>query len=130
MTKIQLINLIIFFIDSIENIVENDDINIDRSNLFNLFNFDCPNHFYNFKLLTLDDLYKIINNSDANKRSLDNSNNTSDFRPINQLPMYKKILEIIIKQQLEAFSEKNNILIKKKSGFRAKYSCETALQLV
>ena len=58
-----------FFIDSVENIVKNDDINRN-----NLFNFDCHNYLNNFKEITLNDLHKIINNLDANKRSLDGIN--------------------------------------------------------
>lgn len=63
-------------------------------------------------------------------RKVANSNNASDFRPINQLPMYEKILELFVKQQLQRFLDDNNILIKEQSGFRHKFSCETALQLV
>ena len=49
---------------------------------------------------------------------------------INQLLIYENILEFIIKQQLKDFLQNNNILMKEQSGFRAKYSSETALQLV
>ena len=63
-------------------------------------------------------------------RKVSNSNNTSDFRPSNQLPMFEEVLELIIKQQLEDFLENNGIFNKEQSSFRAKYSCETALRLV
>ena len=36
-------------------------------------------------------------------RKIPNSNNASDFKSINQLPMYENVLEIVIKQQLEEF---------------------------
>ena len=58
-------------------------------------------------------------------KKVSNSNNASEFRPINQ--MYEKILEIVIKPQLEEYLTNNDILIKGQSGFYAKYLCETAL---
>ena len=63
-------------------------------------------------------------------RKISHSNNASDFRLINQLLVYEKVLELVIQQQLEDFFENSNVLIEEQSGFRGKYSCETALQLV
>ena len=56
-----------FFIDSIKIIIENDNINVNRPYLFNLFEFDCRHYLNNFKQITLDDLYKIITSLDVNK---------------------------------------------------------------
>lgn len=53
-----------------------------------------------------------------------------DCRPINLLPSVDKIVEIILKEQLQDFFEKNNLVYYGQSGFREQYSCETALQFV
>lgn len=53
-----------------------------------------------------------------------------EFRPVNTLPTVEKILEKVIYGQLERHIRENNILSKFQSGFREKYSCETALQCV
>ncbi|XP_024877360.1 uncharacterized protein LOC112458149, partial [Temnothorax curvispinosus] len=57
-----------------------------------------------------------------------NPKKASEYRPINMLPIYKKVLELVVKNQLEAFLEKNNILTEHQSGFRKHHSCETAIQ--
>lgn len=54
----------------------------------------------------------------------------SDYRPINILPIYEKVLEIIVKKQIEVYLENNNIITEHQSGFRKNYSCETAIQTV
>lgn len=53
-----------------------------------------------------------------------------EFRPINKLPIYEKVLEIIVHSQLVKYLEGNKLLEECQSGFRAKHSCETALQWV
>jgi hypothetical protein len=53
-----------------------------------------------------------------------------EFRPINKLPIYEKILEIIVHRQLVEYLEDKNLLEECQSGFRARHSCETALQWV
>lgn len=53
-----------------------------------------------------------------------------DFRPINNLPAYEKVIEIIAKNQLENFVNDNRILADNQSGFRKNHSCETALNFV
>lgn len=53
-----------------------------------------------------------------------------DFRPINNLPAYEKVIEIIAKNQLEKFIQENKILVENQSGFRKNHSCETALNFV
>lgn len=59
-----------------------------------------------------------------------NAKSEIQFRPINMLPIYEKVLELIIKQQLLKFIMKNDILIKEQSGFRERHSCESALNEV
>lgn len=54
----------------------------------------------------------------------------SEYRPINMLPIYEKVLEIVIKKQTEGYLENNNIITEYQSGFRKKYSCEIAIQVV
>ncbi|XP_044598259.1 uncharacterized protein LOC123274623, partial [Cotesia glomerata] len=51
-----------------------------------------------------------------------------DLRPINTLPIMEQILEQLVKDQLEKFIAKHNILNEEQSGFRKSHSCETALQ--
>lgn len=53
-----------------------------------------------------------------------------EFRPINKLPIYEKILEIMVHRQLTDYLGRNNLLDECQSGFRAKHSCETALQWI
>lgn len=54
----------------------------------------------------------------------------SEYRPINMLPIYEKVLEIVIKKQIEGYLQNNNIITEHQSGFRKNYSCETAIQVV
>ncbi|XP_076298320.1 uncharacterized protein LOC143217666 [Lasioglossum baleicum] len=61
---------------------------------------------------------------------VDKPKRASDYRPINILPIYEKVLEIIVKKQIDDYLESNNILTEHQSGFRKNYSCETAIQTV
>lgn len=54
----------------------------------------------------------------------------ADYRPINLLSVMDKILETIVCNQLRSYLEKHKFIFKGQSGFRAKHSCETALQYV
>lgn len=53
-----------------------------------------------------------------------------EFRPINTLPSYEKLLECEVKDQLQKYIDCNEILAVEQSGFRKLHSCETALNLV
>jgi hypothetical protein len=53
-----------------------------------------------------------------------------EFRPINTLPTYEKILEAVVKKQLIEYLERKHILVDAQSGFRKSHSCETALNFV
>lgn len=53
-----------------------------------------------------------------------------EFRPVNTLPTYEKVLEDTVKESLELHIEQNNIIIEEQSGFRENHSCESALNLV
>lgn len=58
--------------------------------------------------------------------------NPHEFRPINSMPRptYEKVIEIIVKKQLDKFMNINNILTKNESGYRLLHSCETSLNYV
>lgn len=50
-----------------------------------------------------------------------------EIRPINMLPVYEKVLEKFVADQLQSYVESNKILMEEQSGFRQGHSCETAL---
>lgn len=54
----------------------------------------------------------------------------AEFRPINCMPSYEKIFEIIIKKQIDDYIEENNIIAHEQSGFRKHHSCETSINRV
>lgn len=54
----------------------------------------------------------------------------SEYRPINMLPAFEKILEQIAKEQLQNYLETEKLLIEEQSGFRKNHSCETALNFI
>ena len=58
------------------------------------------------------------------------ANTPEEFRPINMLPAYEKILEKVIYNQLLEYVYDSDILHQNQSGFRRGHSCETAIQLV
>lgn len=58
------------------------------------------------------------------------SNKAENYRPINTLPVYEKILEQVVKDQLLEYIDKNDILIAEQSGFRSGHSCETTIQKI
>lgn len=53
-----------------------------------------------------------------------------EYRGINVLPFHEKYIEKILKDQLTDFLSTHNILMENQSGFRAKHSCESAMNLV
>ncbi|XP_067642338.1 uncharacterized protein gce isoform X1 [Eurosta solidaginis] len=53
-----------------------------------------------------------------------------EFRPINTLKIFKKIMESVVKNQLQTYLETNNILSLNQSGFRKNHSCESAINFV
>jgi hypothetical protein len=48
----------------------------------------------------------------------------------NMLPKHEKLLETVVKIQLEEHFETNNLFNDEQSGFRKNHSCETALDLI
>lgn len=61
---------------------------------------------------------------------INNFTTPSNLRPINLLSSIKNILEKVIYSQLIDFIEENNLINSVQSGFKAKRSCETAIQCV
>lgn len=61
---------------------------------------------------------------------IDKAKKASEYRPINMLPIFEKVLELVVKEQLEMYLESNGIITEHQSGFRKYYSCETAIQTV
>lgn len=53
-----------------------------------------------------------------------------EYRPINIVPIYEKLLETVVNNQMRKFVEENNLLTQYQAGFRKKHSCESALQSV
>lgn len=51
--------------------------------------------------------------------------NYNEFRPINTVPVYEKMLELAVKKQLQEHCDRNDILVSNQSGFRVRHSCET-----
>lgn len=72
-----------------------------------------------WKISTVIPIEKVVNTFKA-----------EEFRPINMLPSYEKVLEIVVKEELLDFIENNNVLSKYQAGFRKNNSCETAIQTV
>lgn len=58
------------------------------------------------------------------------SKSPADRRPINMLPIYEKVLESVVKEQLDEFIDEHDILLSEQSGFRKRHSCETSLNIL
>jgi len=61
---------------------------------------------------------------------IDSPKKARQFRPINMLPTFEKVLGLIIKRQLDKYLENNNSITEHQSDFRKGYSCETAIQII
>jgi hypothetical protein len=59
-----------------------------------------------------------------------NSKDPNNYRPINILPLFEKILEIVMSMQITKHIEENQILCTMQSGFRKSHSCESTIQSV
>lgn len=46
------------------------------------------------------------------------------------LSIFEKVLELVVKRQLEIYLVENDIITEHQSDFRKQYSCETTLQTV
>jgi len=61
---------------------------------------------------------------------VDKPRKADQFRPINVLSTLEKVLELVVKRQLDEHLENNNIITQHQLSFRKGYSCETAIQVV
>jgi hypothetical protein len=50
-----------------------------------------------------------------------------EFRPTNTVPVYEKLLEIVVKEQITLHCNVNNLIANEQLGFRNDHSCETAI---
>lgn len=41
---------------------------------------------------------------------IEKAKKASEYRPINMLPMYEKVLELVVKKQIEMYLESNNVI--------------------
>ena len=55
------------------------------------------------------------------------SRGLNDFRPLSILPCLSKVLEVLAKEQLNEYLQRNDYTDRYQSGFRAMHSTETAL---
>jgi len=51
----------------------------------------------------------------------------NEFRPINTLEVYEKVLELAVKKQIQKHCDTNDIIMVSQSGFREHHSCETTV---
>lgn len=49
---------------------------------------------------------------------IDKAKKASEYRPINMFPIFEKVLELVVKEQLEQYLENNGIITEHQSGFR------------
>lgn len=119
-------------IKSLPNKPSNDFLNIKSfSKLCECFSFiECYTDLVNFSLSNscLPKCCKISTVTPVQK--VKNSLNHSDLRPINQLPIYEKIIEKIVRNQIYKYLENNKFFMKYQSGFREHHSCESAINSV
>lgn len=59
-----------------------------------------------------------------------NAEHANEFRPINMLPIYEKIMELAVHAQVSKYLNENNLLYANQSGFRVGHSCESSIQLL
>lgn len=72
--------------------------------------------------------WKVANVRPIPKES--NPSSVSDFRPISILPSLSKVLERVMKEQMQMFVGNNNLLCSMQSGFRSGHSTNTAMMKV
>lgn len=73
----------------------------------------------NWKLTTIIPIEKITNTIKC-----------EEHRPINMVPCYEKLLEMVVNEQFIEYIENNKLLTAYQAGFRNKNSCESAIQTV
>ena len=61
------------------------------------------------------------------KAKIEKPEKPEDYRPVNNLPVFEKLLEVIVLEQLKDFLDCSNILTNVQHGFRSCHSTETAV---
>ncbi|CAH0562894.1 unnamed protein product [Brassicogethes aeneus] len=56
-----------------------------------------------------------------------NTKSHNEFRPINTVPIYEKVIELCVKEQLLNYCVNNKIIVSNQSGFRENHSCESVV---
>lgn len=102
-------------------------------NILKLTNEIVGNHLLNIINTSLDkgefpESWKV--SSVVPVQKVANTTNCAEFRPVNTLPVYEKVLELVVKEQLTQHINQNDIIVKEQSGFRKEHSCEAALQFI
>jgi hypothetical protein len=85
--------------------------------------FNCS-----FKTGTFPDLWKISTIIPINK--IQNPTKDEDYRPINMLPIYEMVIEQLVKNKIDPFIKRNQMITEDQSGFRENHPCETAVNFV
>lgn len=52
----------------------------------------------------------------------------SEYKPINMLPVFEKVLELVVKKQIEVYLETKEIITEYQSGFSKQHSCKMAFK--
>lgn len=104
-----------------------DNINIKMIRIVLPHIIDVLVHIINESLCAgvVPDIWKIAKVIPCPK--LENSENLIDLRPLSILPALSKFIEKIVAYQLKCYLDVNSILPNLQSGFRSKYSTQTAL---
>ena len=63
-------------------------------------------------------------------QNIKNTKLCEEYRTVNMLPIYEKVLEKLVEKQFRNYLENNSLIMEQQSGFRKGYSCETALNFV
>ncbi|XP_031359025.1 uncharacterized protein LOC116182622, partial [Photinus pyralis] len=106
-----------YFVESVRSAYDNIDIINKYAN--NCYHKDSTR--FCFTLVDEVIIAKILSKMSSKSSGCD------DLRPITILPALSKVLEKVLEYQLRQFLSKHSILPLTQSGFRAGYSCATAL---
>ena len=56
-----------------------------------------------------------------------NTTKCEEFRPVNTVPQFEKVIELAVKNQLIKFCDKKSVIVPNQSGFRNQHSCESVI---
>lgn len=58
---------------------------------------------------------------------INKTNKCEEYRPINVVLIYEKLLEMVLKDQVLEYCNRNGLISASQSGFRSGHSCESVL---